>query len=80
MDEAIAQKTIDHIMYAQMQRINCKYYSFHADFYVIEKWVSLEKVDKKILQNREESLDLFINRILKISERAKQKYKYNDRK
>ena len=34
MDEAIAQKTIDHIMYAidVCKELNCKYYSFHAGF------------------------------------------------
>mgnify|MGYP001156732330 CR=1 FL=1 len=76
MDEAIAQKTIDHIMYAidVCKELNCKYYSFHAGFLCDIKVSELgKKVDKKILQNREESLDLFINRILKISERAKQK-------
>ena len=61
------------------KELNCKYYSFHAGFLCDIKVSELEKVDK-ILQNREESLDLFINRIIKISERAKQKYKYNDRK
>ncbi len=76
MDEAIAQKTIDHIMYAidVCKELNCKYYSFHAGFLCDIKVSELgKKVDKKILQNREESLDLFTNRILKISERAKQK-------
>ena len=76
MDEVIAQKTIDHIMYAidVCKELNCKYYSFHAGFLCDIKVSELgKKVDKKILQNREESLDLFINRILKISERAKQK-------
>ena len=54
--------------------MDCKYYSFHAGFLCDIKVSELgKKVDKKILQNREESLDLFINRILKISERAKQK-------
>jgi len=76
MDEVIAQKTIDHIMYAidVCKELNCKYYSFHAGFLCDIKVSELgKKVDKKILQNREESLDLFTNRILKISERAKQK-------
>ncbi len=75
MDEIIAKKTIDHVMYAidVCKKLNCKYYSFHAGFLCDIKISELgKKVDRKILQNREKSLDLFINRIFKISEKAKQ--------
>ena len=54
--------------------LNCKYYSFHAGFLCDIKINELgKKVDKKILQDREKSIDLFVNRVSKISEKAKQK-------
>ena len=75
MDEEIANKTIDHIMYALdvCKILKSNYYSFHAGFLCDIKVSELgKKVDSKILQNREKSLDLFINRVTKISKKAKQ--------
>ena len=76
MDEVIAKKTFDHIMSAidVCTELNCKYYSFHAGFLCDVKINELgKKVDRKILQDREKSIDLFVNRVSKISEKAKQK-------
>ena len=76
MNEVIAKKTFDHIMNAidVCKELNCKYYSFHAGFLCDIKISEIgKKVDRKILQDREKSLDLFVNRISKISEKAKEK-------
>ena len=75
MDETIAKKTIDHIMHSLdvCKILKSNYYSFHAGFLCDIKVSELgKKVDRKILQDREKSLDLFVNRISKISEKAKQ--------
>ena len=73
-DEEISKLTLDHINYAleSCQKLNSKFYSFHAGFLCDIKTHELgKKIKKKLLQNRAKSIDLFLERILKISNKAK---------
>jgi sugar phosphate isomerase/epimerase len=72
-DKEISKLTLDHINYAleSCQKLNSKYYSFHAGFLCDIKTHELgKKIKKKILQDRTKSIDLFLERILKISNKA----------
>ncbi len=74
-DSIISKMTIEHIEHAIecCQKLNSKYYSFHAGFLCDIKINELgKKVEKKILQNRRISIDLFLERVLKISNKAKE--------
>jgi len=74
-DSVISKMTIEHIEKAIecCQKLNSKYYSFHAGFLCDIKINELgKKVEKKILQDREKSIDLFLERVLKISNKAKE--------
>ena len=73
-DVEISKMTIEHIEHAIgcCQKLNSKFYSFHAGFLCDIKVSELgKKVEKKILQDRKKSIDLFIERVLKISQKAK---------
>lgn len=74
-DTEISKMTIAHIENAIecCQKLNSKYYSFHAGFLCDIKVSELgKKVEKKILQDREKSTDLFLERVLKVSNKAKE--------
>lgn len=73
-DKEISKLTLDHIDYAleSCQKLNSKFYSFHAGFLCDIKTSELgKKIKKKLLQDRSKSIDLFLERILKISNKAK---------
>ena len=73
-DKEISKLTLDHIDYAleSCQRLNSKFYSFHAGFLCDIRISELgTRIKKKILQDRSKSIDLFLERILIISNKAK---------
>jgi len=74
-DSLISKMTIQHIENAIecCQELNSRYYSFHAGFLCDIKVNELgKKVEKKVLQDREKSIDLFLERVFKISNKAKE--------
>lgn len=74
-DSEVSKMTIEHMEHAIecCQKLNSKFYSFHAGFLCDIKVNELStKVEKKILQNREKSIDLFLERVLRISNKAKE--------
>ncbi len=75
MNDDIAKRSMDHVMntLGACKKLKSNYYSFHAGFLCDIKVDELgKKVDKKKLQNRDKSLDLFISRVLRIAKKAKE--------
>ena len=73
MNEEIYQKSIDHIFNAieNCKKINSTYYSFHAGFLCDINVNEIGKgVKKKFLQNRKDSILLFIDRLKMVSDKA----------
>ena len=74
-DSEISKMTIEHIGHAIecCQQLNSNFYSFHAGFLCDIKVDELGKrVKRKTLQNRKKSIDIFLERVLKISNTAKE--------
>ncbi len=74
IDDDVFNKTYVHILNAlkTCKELGSDFYSFHAGFLCDLKVSELGKrVEKKKLQNREESIQLFIDRVNKISKIAK---------
>jgi len=74
MDREIYEKSINHIFNAveMCETLNSDFYSFHAGFLCDIKVQELgKKVESRELQNRQESILLFIDRVNKVSEKAK---------
>ena len=74
-DKNISKMTVNHIEYALecCEKLNSKFYSFHAGFLCEIQVNELgKKVEKKKLQNREKSIELFLEKVLKISNKAKE--------
>ena len=74
MNQDIYQKSLDHIFYAieNCNKINSTNYSFHAGFLCDINVNEIGKgVKKKILQNRKDTISLFIDRLKIVSEKAK---------
>ena len=74
MNQEIFKKSIDHIFSAieSCEKINSNYYSFHAGFLCDIDVKELGKgVKKKVLQNREDSISLFIDRLKLVSDKAR---------
>jgi len=72
-DKIISKLTLDHIFHALecCKKLNSNYYSFHAGFLCDIKINELgKKVKKKVLQDRSSSIELFLERVLKISKKA----------
>ena len=73
MNEEIYQKSLDHIFYAieNCNKINSTHYSFHAGFLCDINVNEIGKrVTKKKLQNRKDSISLFIDRLSMVSKKA----------
>tara|TARA_E500000178_G_scaffold344797_1_gene393612 strand:+ start:122 stop:979 length:858 start_codon:yes stop_codon:yes gene_type:complete len=74
LNEDVYKKTYNHILTAlkTCKKLGSDFYSFHAGFLCDLKVSELGKrVEKKNLQNRDESMELFINRVNEISKIAK---------
>ena len=72
-DEKISELTLNHIFYALecCNKLNAKFYSFHAGFLCDISVSELGKrVQKKKLQDRSETKKIFLKRVKMISERA----------
>ncbi len=79
MDSEIYDKSLKHIYNAieSCEKLNSNYYSFHAGFLCDIDIKELgKKVKRKFMQNRKDSIPIFIERVLKVSEKAK-KYGIN---
>jgi sugar phosphate isomerase/epimerase len=74
MDQEIYKKSLDHIFNAieSCEKINSSHYSFHAGFLCdIDVSEIGKSVKKKLLQNKEDSTSLFIDRLKLVSDKAK---------
>ena len=74
MNKEIYEKSINHIFNAieSCGKINSNYYSFHAGFLCDINVNEIGKsVKKKVLQNKEDSISLFIDRLKLVSDKAK---------
>ena len=73
-DSEISKMTLSHLYHAIecCKKLNSNFYSFHAGFLCDIKVTEIgKKVKKRFLQNREKSINLFLERVLKISDKAK---------